>query len=395
MPGSTLQGSQFHYFTHDVMRFFAHAVLQRPYEAAPASGSRNGAFSFDSGTRAIIRPSDPLTPLALRDFRTRRAELRHVAAWWVRHLRSGTPQPPLFRVPGLGPRGLAIHARDTSMVIVQRRPRRVWKLVRNASLRELLERERDAARLAPALAPAVSGWHEPGDTSPGYVALEYVLDTDPVADRDLADALRHITPALMDVYRRAGIRTSAPGQAAAALAHAEAALNACDPSLFTSAAREVLQRIRSLVDRHEADGRPQYRTFAHGDLQTSNLRRAGRGLRLIDWANGGMHNVLFDAFIVELFAPTPDVWAEVLTTGTVTDRGRGFRGWLPLYLDGLAAAGVTLRDSDVAAALVCSMAEKAAGIVVRHAATDEARGLHSLGRIQRLLSAASVSPSPT
>ena len=374
------------------MRFFADAVLHLGYEELHASAAPQRAFCFDPATRAIFRPSDPFAPLALRDYASVAAEARHLAASWVRSRRNGAPRQPIFRIPGLRACGLVVHARDNTTVIVQRRPRRVWKLVRSASDAPLLERERQAARLAPMLAPGVLDWHQPSETAPGYVALEYMLDTEPIAARDLPDALRAITPALVAASRAAGVIPASLDEAEDEVQRGEAVLAGLDASPFTSAAADVLRSLRALVMRYASPRPDLYRTFVHGDIQTSNFRRSARRIALIDWANGGTHNVLFDPFIVELFSPTPSVWMDVLVNGAITDPGRGFRGWLPLYLDVLTReTGVTLRGTDIAAGLVCSMAEKTSAIVARHAGTDEARGLHSLGRVQRLLSIGSGS----
>jgi hypothetical protein len=316
-------------------------------------------------------------------------ELRQLAVSWARQIRRGTPPQPLFRIPGLRACGMVIHPRDTATVIAQRRPRGVWKVVRDASYNAVLDGEREGARLAPSLAPAVLEWQPARDAAPGYVRLEYVLDTEPVTATDLPAVLRRITPALIDACRASGVVPVTADAFDAELRESECRLAAGRQTPLTGAGLEVLRDIRRHLARRAEHRAPVLcRSFAHGDIQSSNLRRSRGRLALIDWGNSGTHNVLFDAFIVELFAPTPAVWQDVLVRGVV-DPGRGFQGWLPDYLDRLAsAAGVRLSPADVAVGLICSMAEKTIAIVARHAATDEARGLHSLGRVQRLLAAA-------
>jgi hypothetical protein len=387
---ATVQGGQSHYFSHAVMRFFSQTLLGLPYEELQPPFRRGTApFCFDPATRTIYRPSDPLSILALRDFPTRLSELRHLAVSFVRRRGDSAERRPLFRIPGLRSCGMVIHPRDNATVIVARRPRTVWKLVHDASHNAVLENERTGAGLVPSLAPSVLEWQPAGEASPGYVRLEYALDTEPITAADLPAVLRRITPGLIDGYRASGVTHVTADAAYADLLDRERSLGGSEPTPLTSAALDVLGAIRRAFARHAERREPAlHRAFAHGDIQASNLRRNGDRIALIDWANGGVHNVLFDAFVVELFSPTPGVWHDVFVNGTV-DAERGFQRWLPCYLDRLATtAGLSLSPHDVAAGLICSMAEKTSAIVARHAGADEARGLHSLARVQRLLAGA-------
>ena len=380
-----LARNQVAYFSHEAMRFFAENLLQLGYEELRPEQDVRDAFRFDPAARVISRPSDWLTPLALHDTTSVPGEARRVAGFLARRLRHGTSAPPLFRIPGLATCGMVVHPRDQTHVVVQRRPRAVWKLVKDARDTRVIENERAAARLAPGFAAAVLDVRLPGPASPGWLSLEHVMDTQPIAAGELPAALRQITRELVETYSKAGIEVATAAATLAEVAAAERAIRLRADAPFTAFAADVLTRIGRALEPF-GDCRAVYTELGHGDIQRSNLRRSGGRIRLIDWANGGRCHVLHDAFIVELFAPTASVWSEILVSGKV-DPERGFHGWLPAVLDELSdVLKVRLSAAEVAAGLVCSMAEKALRVIDRFAGADEERGMQSLGRIQALWS---------
>ena len=383
------QRSAASHFSHDVMRFFAESVLERSYEPHPSPARPDSAvFSFDPAIRAIWRRSDVLTPLSFRDRPSVWSEARPVASAIVRRLRNPAvlAQPALFRIPRLRPCGLVIHPRPKALVIVQRRPRCVWKLVRDASLAHLIDREREAARIAPELAPPVLDWQPADPVTPGAIRLAYALDTEPISASEFPEVLRQITPSLVSVYGAAGVTGVGLEVVLGELASSREALQHHPATPFTAAAAAFLCKMARALTRHSATHRvvTTYRTFAHGDIQRSNLRRTGNRVTLIDWASGGRFNVLHDLFITEFFSPTANVWREIVTTGCpgVTD---GFQGWLPRYLDELATVvKIRLSPPEVGLGLLCSLAEQATKLPTA-AGGDETRALFWVNRMEQLL----------
>jgi hypothetical protein len=389
---SALARSQVAYFRHDVMRFFAQQVLQLGYEEQPSSRTDlRDAFCFDSVARVMSRPSDWLTPLALRDAGSLGGEARRLAGFLVSRVRHKTSASPVFRVAGLPTCGMVVHPRDQTHVVVQRRPRAVWKVANDSRHTGVFDNERDAARLAPGFAAAVLDFGRPAVATPGWLSLEYVLNTEPISASELSGVLQRITQPLAEVYGRAGIEITTAAVTLDEVAAGQRALRRGPESPFTVLAADVLQRIARFLE-PRSGCRAVYTAFAHGDIQRSNLRRSKGRIRLIDWGSGGRCHVLHDAFIVELFSPTASIWHDLLLTGRIADPASGFEGWLPAVLDRMAdVLKVRLSGTEIAAGMVCSMAEKALRTIERFMDGDEERGVGSLARIQALLS---VAPPP-
>ena len=389
--GNAPERSHGSHFRHDVMRFFAEKVLERSYEQDP-DRSNTDLFTFDPTARVIWRRSDILTPLTLRDRNSMWSELRPVASSFLRRVwqrRSGGPG--MFRIPRLPLCGMVVHPRPYSLVIALRRPRCVWKWVHDESLRHLLDREREAARLAPTLAVPVLEWRPPGLGAPGGVKLGYALDTEPVSSEEFPDILQKIAPDLVSVYLASGVREVSVDLMLAEVSSSLEVMRRSQRTPLATTGAGLLARMLGVLEQHSARYRIRstYRTFVHGDIQRSNFRRSRNRVALIDWSNGGQLNIMHDPFTIEFFAPTERVWRGVGHGGLV-DTSRGFAGWMPQFLKQVAEIlRIRLTPAEVTFGLLCSLAEEATKLP-RALGGDETRALFWAARMEQLLFPASL-----
>jgi hypothetical protein len=386
MPMDSRLQNRLTYFRHETAEFFFTSLMRHPYVRDCIHSPYWTTFCFDNTAQVICRKADLLVPLAISDHGSKIRELRSIVGYYLLKSRQTGRDARLFHVPQYVWNGTVLHPRDNMLVVVQRRPRMVWKVLnRDSTQPEIIARELEALRFFGGLVPPV--YEFSFSLGLPYLKQEFALNTQPVSIADFPEVLRRLTASLVSGYVRAGIN-SIPVESWLASFRANMGAHVQGSCEFQNSVEALSIR----VERHlaailsERPGLTVYSSFAHGDITPRNIRRHKDQLKLIDWGNAGYRNILFDVFMADFTSGRNQESSDWHSAAYRRDVTAGaFRAWLEPYRRELhRVAGIALDRTEIAACVWISIGEKLGEIARRYSGRDE-KGVQSLRRIAELV----------